>query len=445
MITIEAVLAMAIRDRVVLDQVGEALRSELCIADPYYRKIAAFADDFVLQHRKLPDTGDWDLWLDSLAPGMERDGTREHLGRLWAVDVSRYTSQYFATEVHAQLQTAAVNVARARLTSVADVPVEAFRKLADEIDRIRVGGIQGLVRLADIDVWMRPPSEQDWRPTGFPSMDKEIRGWGDELWIFFADSGVGKSMFLQNCAANLARSGERGVHITLELGLRQQIYRYYRQLAQASRADFASDIDSVKKNLQHWFKFAQGEIFLLEFPALSLDPDTLKRTLDRLMRTVGELDFVVLDYLDLLTLPKGMRSGRGYDDLGVITHQLRSVCTLFEMLVLTASQAVRRPEKAGRLTVRDMGDSYNKVRGADGLGALNQTPEEEEMFQGRFEFLKVRDSGGRGKEVPLYINRELALIQELDHPNTKELMRRLGHLPVTPAQAGVGGKLISQK
>jgi len=43
--------------------------------------------------------------------------------------------------------------------------------------------------------------------------------------------------------------------------------------------------------------------------------------------------------------------------------------------------------------------------------------------------LKARDSGGRGAEIGLYINRELAVIAELAHPNTVELMRRLGHLP----------------
>ncbi|KKL52941.1 hypothetical protein LCGC14_2280470, partial [marine sediment metagenome] len=36
---------------------------------------------------------------------------------------------------------------------------------------------------------------------------------------------------------------------------------------------------------------------------------------------------------------------------------------------------------------------------------------------------------GRGQEIPLYINRELAMIQELDHPNTVQLMQRLGHMP----------------
>jgi len=440
MITIEVVVAMAIRDRTVLDQMAEALRSDLVVANPFYRRLATFADDFVLLHRALPGPGDWELWLQTLNAGMERDGTREALGRLMAVDLSAYTPAYFAPQALGQLQLAAVQVARARLNALPDVPVEAFGALARQIEQIRVGSIQGLARLADLDTWAHPQREGDWVPTGFPTLDRMITGWGKELWIMFADTGMGKSMLLQNCLANVARAGKRGLHITLELGVRPQIHRYYHQLAQASRAEFVLRTDEMKRRLEHWFRLAQGEIFLLEFPAYGLDPDTLKRTIERLARVIGDIDVLALDYLDLLTLPRGTRAGRGYEDLGRITHELRSLCSAFDMTVLTASQAVRRPEKADRLSVRDMGDSYNKVRGADGLLSLVQTTAEEETHQGRLGVLKVRDSGGRGTEVPLYINRDLALIQELDHPNTVELMRRLGHLPAAAAAPPVVGK-----
>jgi len=144
----------------------------------------------------------------------------------------------------------------------------------------------------------------------------------------------------------------------------------------------------------------------------------------------GQLDLLVLDYLDLMTVAKGQRGkGGAYEDLGRLTHEARDLCRTFDLTVITASQAVRRPQSAERLTMRDMGDSYKKVQGADGLLSLQQSAEEEEAFQGRLGVLKVRDSGGRGTEIGVYINRELAVIAELEHPNTHELMLRLGHLP----------------
>lgn len=435
MITIDHVVAFALRDRGILDQLGEALRSDLVLANPFYRRLAIFADDFYLKHHKLPASGDWELWLDSLHKGMEQDGTKEALGYLQALDLSAFTPGFFGPEALKQIQTAAVQVARARLNDIPNLPLDAFTTLADELNKIKLGSIQGLVRLRDTDTWVRQHREDDLFPTGYPMLDQLIGGWGKELWMIFADSGVGKSMWLQNAAANAAMAGKKVLHITLELGLRPQILRYYRQIAQVTKAQFNEDLVGTKGKLDKWFRYAQGEILLLEFPAFSLDPDQLKRIVERLLRSEGQIDLVTLDYLDLMVLPTKARAGNAYNDLGRITHETRSLCPGFDLTVLTASQAVRRPVNASRLTQQDMGDSYQKVRGADGLLSLVQTPEEEEMHQGRLGVLKVRDSGGRGTEIGVYINRELALIQELAHPNTKALMQALGHNPLPGLKA----------
>lgn len=433
MISLETVVAFALRDPRVMDQLGAALRSDLVLANPYYRRLVEFADDFLLARRKLPGDGDWTVWLDTLQEGMLRDGTREALSRLWAVDTRGFDASFFSSQVVGFLRQAATQVARARLNELQTVDPETFLTLAKKLDAVQAGAIQGLARLADVDTWAVAPREEDRIPTGYPTLNRLIGGWGKELWMVFADSGMGKSMLLQNFAAAAAVRGKRVLHVTLELGIRPQIHRYYRQIASASRAEFASDGAAVKQRLQHWFRLVQGEIYLLEYPAYGLDPETLHRAIERTARAVGDVDMLVLDYLDLLTVGGGRHGGRSdYADLGRLTHETRALCAAFDIAVLTATQAVRRPEKAGRLTVRDMGDSYQKVRGADGLLSLVQTTEEEEMHQGRLGVLKARDSGGRGTEVGLYINRELAVIAELAHPNTVELMRRLGHLP-TPA------------
>jgi hypothetical protein len=53
-ITPETVVALAIRKCTVLDQLGEALRSDLLTANPYLRRTVEFADDFLVERRKLP-------------------------------------------------------------------------------------------------------------------------------------------------------------------------------------------------------------------------------------------------------------------------------------------------------------------------------------------------------------------------------------------------------
>lgn len=432
MLSLDTVVALAIKNKVVMDQLGEALRSDLVLANPFLRQISSFADDFLLQRRKLPDHGDWEVWLQTLNEGMIREGAKEALGRLWGVDVSGYDPEYFATNVISDLQRGAVLVARARLNETAALEPDALQQMAERVASIRSGALLGLAHLQDIDLWAQAQREDERTPTGYPTLDRLAGGWGKELTIIFADSGVGKSLWLQNAAVNCATRGKNVLHITLELGLRPQILRYYRQIAQANRGEFVNDLEDVKRRLRHWFRFAKGDIYLIELPAYDTDIDELKRVVDRAIRVMGRVDVLVLDYLDLVTPSKKNQRGSDYVDLGRLTHTTRGFCPLFDVSVLSASQAVRRPEKAGRLTMRDMGDSYGKVRGVDILLTLNQLPEEEEVHQGRLGVLKVRDSGGRGQEIPLYINRDLALIQELHHPNTIELMRRLGHLPAAP-------------
>ena len=436
MITLETVLGVALQQPQVMDHLSEALRSDVVVANPYYRRLVEFADDFLTAKRKLPASGDWEVWLMTLPEGTVRGGTTEALGRLLAQDPAAYDPVYFAEQVVVELQKGAAQVVRARLNELPQLAPETLLQLAAKVEAVRGGGLQGLARLEDIETWSQPVREDEYVGTGFPTLNKLIGGWGKELWLLFADSGVGKSILLQNFAVNAAVRGKHVLHITLELGLRSQIHRYYRQIAEADRAEFAQDLPEVKRRLQHWFRLAKGSVHLLEFDAHAVTIDDLKRTVERVNRATGTpVDVVVLDYLDLVA--PGRRSGRGgaYEDLGTITHETRSMCPEFGVTVLSASQAVRRPEKAGRLTVRDMGDSYQKVRGADGIMSLVQTDTEEEVHQGRLGLLKVRDHGGRGREIALYINRDLALIQELDHPNVRQLMARLGHLPAPPGPA----------
>ena len=423
MISLEQIVRLALADSRVMDQLGEALRSDLVVAHPFLRQLCEFADDFLGRFRKLPGPTDFSLWWDSLPDG-QQEGCRETWGRLQAQPLPEVETDHLTATVFPILQQAAVRTVMSRLNSAQAPTVELFHQLREKMDAVHPRSLSGLVQLREIEKWLVPSRDDELIPTGFPKLDRTIGGWGKELWIVFADSGIGKSMLLQNFLVNCALRGSRCLHVSLELGLRPQIARFYRQIAQVTRAEVQTNTANVRSRLSHWFRLAKGELLLMEFPAYSVTVEDLRRVIERVSRTIGDVDVVALDYLDLIA--PGGRSRGAYEDLGRITHEVRGFCPSFNTTVLTASQAVRRPEKAYRLTVKDMGDSYNKVRGADGLLSLVQSPEEEEIHQGRLTVLKVRDSGGRGQEIPLYINREMAVIQPLDHPNTYRLMERLG-------------------
>ena len=136
MVTIETVVSFAIRDRTVMNQLNETLKSDLAIANPFYRRLVTFADDFLDKEKDLPQAGDWELWIDALDAGMTRDGTREALQRLLAMDLTTYKPESFASLAHEQLKLAAAGVARARMNELPELKPETLIRLAEQVQAI---------------------------------------------------------------------------------------------------------------------------------------------------------------------------------------------------------------------------------------------------------------------------------------------------------------------
>lgn len=428
MITLDRIIAFALRDRRVLDLLGEALQNDLVVPNTNQRQIVEFASTFALERRKLPGTGDWALWLSSL-PDERRDRIRDVLGRLMTEEgFDEYDPDYFGTQVLEELRLVAARTARSRMNAMDRLDPETLSHLAEEVSKVEAATLSEMASIRDVDIWTRAVERDTVIKTGIPTLDRFIGGWGHELWLVLANTGVGKSMLLQNFATYAAQKDNNVLLITLEVNIRPLMGRIYRRISQSHRVEFRTDLDAVKQKINHWLRFTQGNVYVIERPAYSLDPEELTRLIDRVDRLHG-VDMVVLDYLDLMTLPKGTRSWGGYEDLGRLTHMVRSNCPQFEIPIISATQSVRRPDDEDRLTVKDMGDSYKKVRGVDGLLTLMQSQTEWEVYQGRIGIAKSRDTGSRNDEITLYINRDLALFADLDHPNTHLLMEQLGHLP----------------
>jgi len=137
-ITLDLIIAVALRHEHVMEQLGAALTNDLVVANPFQRRCAELAIRFLQQYRKLPASGDWQLWLETLEAGMMRDGTKEALGRLLAIDTSGYDPVYFAETTRPILEEAAAQIARARLNETQTVAPGAFAEIADKIGKIGV-------------------------------------------------------------------------------------------------------------------------------------------------------------------------------------------------------------------------------------------------------------------------------------------------------------------
>lgn len=178
------------------------------------------------------------------------------------------------------------------------------------------------------------------------------------------------------------------------------------------------------KKIGHWWKYATGEIYLLFQNAYQCTPEDLGAVLKLFTQLHGKPDLLILDYLDLLAPSKLMMRANKYERLGHASHYIRGLGNEYGCAILTAAQATR-PRSAGgieNLTPAQMGDSYEKVRAADILLGLVQSDDEREVHQARLQFLKVRE-GDRGIDVPLFMYLDFMLLADLDHPNTRRIIR----------------------
>lgn len=428
MITLEKVISGALRHPKVLDSLGNALRSDLVVANPFYRQVVEFAHGFNRQHKNLPLPGDFELWAANLSQA-QKAGVLEAYQRLIREDISAYTPEYLAEGTLGELRAAAARNAKARLNAINEPTPEAFLELSKAIQSIESTGIDNLADMRDVERWITPEAESELViPSGINRLDRYIGGFGQELVFVMADTGMGKTTVLVNFATAAMLGGFDVLYITMELYPKPLLHRCYRRVTETDRVAFRTRNDVVMDEVKHWLKYARGSLRVLYQPAYSITPEDLDVVVDRYVQEFGNVDFIILDYMDLLAPSRDYRQLSLADQLGRTSHKVRAFCPKYSCAVASAAQGNRSGHNVERLRMNHLGSSYAKAQAADLVISYQQTEKESETFQGRFGLLKVRESPGRGAEIPLYINQDLMLVADLDHPNTRRIMEELGHL-----------------
>jgi replicative DNA helicase len=275
--------------------------------------------------------------------------------------------------------------------------------------------------------------EHQYIPTGIPKLDRTIGGFTQELVFVFADAGAGKTTLLINLGKAAALVGFNVLHISLELFPEPLLRRYYRCVTESDRKLLRTDIELVATRAEHWVRMAKGKVHVLYQQAYTLTPEKLQILVEQYVQLHGPVHVIIVDYIDLMEPSATVRGKSTADQLAHTSHSLRALCPIFGACVITPTQSVRSASGAVRLRMSDVASSYGIPRAADVLLGYVQTEEEYQMNQARLALLKLRESAGKGTEIPLYVNQDLMMIADLDHPNTVRVMKMLGHIPGAPA------------
>lgn len=228
-------------------------------------------------------------------------------------------------------------------------------------------------------------------PTNIGPLDDILSGGLErgELGILLAQPKRGKSIGLvhMGCSALTMRSG-RVAHFVLEGTTEQTILRYQSRLSgiQYSRLD-RDEITTEESRLL-------TEIGAKYISKLQLVPfnqhweytvKDIESTIKELARAGKKPDLVIVDYGDLLKSHEKRESFRL--EQTEVYRDLKKLAMIQNVALWTAAQAQRPsedPDKVYLLRAKDIAEAFEKVRIADLVITLNQTPREKDLGILRF-------------------------------------------------------------
>jgi len=212
--------------------------------------------------------------------------------------------------------------------------------------------------------------------TGYKDLNKVTHGFQNgELIILAARPGIGKSAFALNVASNIA--GQTGAHIalfSLEMGLDQILMRMYAMQSGVPlskiRSGNLTEAEFASLNLAK-LKIDKFNIYLDDAGATDVEEVV---TVCRKLKREGKLDFVIIDYLQLLTTTK--RFSNRTDEVAKISRQLKLMARELEVPVLALSQLSRDIEKRDdkRPVLSDLRESGSIEQDADIVMFLHRKP-----------------------------------------------------------------------
>ena len=239
--------------------------------------------------------------------------------------------------------------------------------------------------------------------TGWNNLDKLLYGGFNrgELNIFAGGSGSGKSLFMQNIAVNWVLLGLNGVYITLELSEELTSMRIDSMLANISSKDIFKEIDAVEMKI-HMIGKKAGDLQIKYMPAQSNVNDIRAYLKELQIKSGKKLDFIMLDYMDLL-MPVSAKVSPS--DLFVkdkyVAEEVRNLAKELQMLLVTASQLNRSAVEEIEFDHSHISGGISKINTADNLFGIFTSRAMREHGRYQLQLMKTRSSSGVGQKVEL--------------------------------------------
>jgi KaiC/GvpD/RAD55 family RecA-like ATPase len=202
--------------------------------------------------------------------------------------------------------------------------------------------------------------------TGWKDVDEKLGGGisRQELILFAANSGIGKSMIMSNLAINLVQQGLNVVYISLELADRVVGKRFDSMVTSIGQKDILSNINKVVGLVEQFKKSnSAGELFIKRMPESVTTANHILAYLKEFVQTYGlKPDAIVIDYLDLMASNKNVSSENIFLKDKYVAEEIRAIGFEYDCVIVTASQLGRAAAEAEKVSQGHIQGGFSKVQ-----------------------------------------------------------------------------------
>jgi len=208
------------------------------------------------------------------------------------------------------------------------------------------------------------------------------------------------SWILTKMGVEAMKQGKNVCHFTLELNENYVGLRYDACFTGIEFQDIRKNIEIVKKKIEP----IKGKLFIKYFPIKTVSAQNLKMHIERIQMITGnKIDYVVVDYADLLKPINADKNSNSYTEAGNVYEELRTMAGESQIPIISASQANRGSAHADTVQGHDVADSYRKVMIGDFVFSLSRKPDDKMSNTARIHIIKNR-FGPDGKTLPTFFN-----------------------------------------
>lgn len=245
-------------------------------------------------------------------------------------------------------------------------------------------------------------TEQQRTSTGWPEVDDMLAGGllRQEMVLFSANSGGGKSIIMLNLGVNLAEQGLDVLYVSLELSENVIAQRADAMISGIPTAMWKNNTEEIIRIIEAKSN-NMGSFLIVTMPAGSTSSQIESYLKDYELHFNKMPDVLIVDYLDIMGAKEKISADNVSEKDKMAAEQIRNLAVKYDMFLLTASQQNRGAITATEVNMSHIAGGMTKINTTDVYISIILTDELRRDDKIVFHFLKTRNSDGVGNSVVL--------------------------------------------